>query len=305
MSKLTLHPGPRLLRLAHSDDAPPHEEEITARAVEFLFDPLELAPELRLRDVFGLFAQCPALLPVYRRLYAEELSAEAALGPVPDAEKSDLLFLELKQAWHYDSHAREYSDVRRLDLSGVGEKPEDDEYCMPDKDGLVRYSLIGCPLRPMLDLPLRLKTEVGIYEADRYSTRSSQQVNTVRCSDLILGDLLQAVLWDMTWFGPPEAADEFIDEVVEVAKEPDISRAMTIDELRDELWGDDTRRACEVLFESIGPLTARQVANALDKIPDRFNGKQWLAKNLGKQVKLRPAFRRLSGRDLRQAFGEA
>lgn len=305
MSKLTLHSGPRLLRLAHSDDAPPHEEDITARAVEFLFDPLELAPELRLRDLFGLFEQCPALLPVYRRLYAEELSAEAALGPVPEAEKSDLLFLELKQAWHYDSHAREYSDVRRLDLSGVGEKPEDDEYCMPDKDGLVRYSLIGCPLRPMLNLPLRLKTEVGIYEADRYSTRSSQQVNTVRCSDLILGDLLQAVLWDMTWFGLPEAAQEFIEEMVESNEEPGNWEPLDIDELMERLSGDNKQQRCEVLFESIGPFTERQIARALEKIPDRFNGRQWLAKNLGKEVKLRPAFRRLSGRDLRQAFGEA
>lgn len=31
-----------------------------------------------------------------------------------------------------------------------------------------------------------------------------------------------------------------------------------------------------------------QIANALEKIPERFSSKQWLGKNLGKQVKLRP-----------------
>lgn len=299
---LTLHPGPRLLRPARSDDSPPDDEDVGARAVEFLFEPLELAPDLRLRDLFGLFVQCPVLLTVYRRFYAEELCAEAALGPLPASSKP--LLIELKQVWNYDSHTLAYSDVRRLQLSVV-RKPEDDDFCIPDADGMVRYSLAGSSLRALLDLPLRLTSEVDIHEADRYSTRSGKRLRMEHCSELILGDLLQSVLWELTWFGPPTAAREFIEEMAEAADEAEAWREMDADAFMERYFGDDERRGCQMLFESIGTLSARQIANALDRIPDRSNGRQWLARNLGKRVQLRPAFRRLNGRDLRQAFGEA
>lgn len=106
MSQLTLHSGPRLLRMVYPDNGSQQEEDVTDRAVEFLFDRLEIGPDVHLSDLLALFERCPALLPVYRRFYAQELCAEAALGPVPDDEKSDLLYLELRQSWEYNSHTR-------------------------------------------------------------------------------------------------------------------------------------------------------------------------------------------------------
>ena len=81
MPDLVLHPGPRLVRTVYPDRAPPQDEDVTDRAVEFLFDRLELGPDVRLRDLFGLFERCPALLPVYRRFYALELCAEYVFTP--------------------------------------------------------------------------------------------------------------------------------------------------------------------------------------------------------------------------------
>lgn len=307
MRKLTLHPGPRLLREGSPDDEAGSDEDVTARAVEFLFDLLVLADGVRLGDLLGLLGHCPALQAVYRRLHAEPLADEAALGPVPDGERSDLLFIELHQTWDYDSHLREYSDVRRLHLSGAGH-PGAEEYSTPEKDGLIRYSLSGAPVRPMLHLPLRLKTEVAIQEADFYSTRSSKCVSITRCRDLFLGELLQAVIWELTWFGPPGEAQTVLDDLVKSEEEFNgdaAPKALDFDSFMEEHFGERDRRGCEALFESIGTMTPTQIANALRTIPDGFHGKRWLARNLGKQVKLRPAFRRLKGRDLRQAFWEA
>lgn len=59
MTQLTLHPGPRLLRAVNPDGASPQDEDVTDRAVEFLFDRLELGPDVRLRDLFGLFERIP------------------------------------------------------------------------------------------------------------------------------------------------------------------------------------------------------------------------------------------------------
>ncbi len=307
MTQITLHPGPRLLRLIHpGDGAPPHDEDVTDRAVEFLFDQLELGPDVRLRDLFGLFERCPALLQVYRRFYAQELCADAALGPVPDSEKSDLLFLELSHSWDFNSHTREYSEVRRLHLTGIGALPEHSEFRSDRKDGLMKYGLTGSYVRPMLDLPVRLETELVISEADEYSTRFFKPLTMARSRDLILGELLQAVLWEMTWFGPPAAAEEVISEMVE--HDSDTGSwlpPMTGDEYLEYFHGDEYRRGCQALFESTGPFDAVRIAKALKKIPDHLNARQWLNKTLGKQVRLRPAYRRLSGRELRQAFDQA
>jgi hypothetical protein len=306
MNQVILHSGPRLLRVVYPDGDPPQEEDVTDRAVEFLFDRLELRPEVRLRDLFGLFERCPALLPVYRRFYAQELCTEASLGPAPDDETTKLLYLELRQSWEYDSHTRTYAELRRFLMLGVARPPEDDENVRPEADGLLRYSMIGFPVRPMLDLPVRLDTNVRVFESDTYSCRSSQQISLVHSRDLSLGDVLQAMLWEMTWFGPPDDTEEVIEEMAELSKTPEAwSEGMTADEFTEHFFGDGYRRSCQVLFESIGPFNAVAIDKALDKIPDSLNARQWLNKSLGKQVRLRPAFRRLSGRELRQVFREA
>ena len=291
--------------MVYSDDVPLQNEDITDRAVEFLFDSLELGPDVRLYDLFGLFQRCPAMLPVYRRFYAQELCAEAALGPVPDDEKSDLLYLELRQSWEYNSHTRTYSELRRFLMLGVGHPPQDDENVRPEADGLLRYSMLGSKVRPMLDLPVRLDNNVRVFESDTDSCRSHQQISLVHSSDLSLGDLLQAMLWDMTWFGSPDDTDEVIEEMTELSKTPEAwSEDLTADEFTEHFIGDRHRRSCQALFESIGPFSETEIDKALSKIPDSLNARQWLNKTMGKQVKLRPAYRRLNGRELRQAFRE-
>lgn len=306
MTQLTLHPGPRLLRVVYPEDAPPQDEDVTDRAVEFLFDRLTLTPDLRVRDLFGLFERCLALQAVYRRFYAQELCAEAALGPLPDHEKSDLLYLELRQSWEYNSHTRTYAELRRFLMLGVGHPPRDDENIRPEADGLLRYSMIGFGVRPILDLPVRLDTNVWVSESDTYSCRSSRQISLVHSSDLSLGDMLQAMLWDLTWFGTPDETEEVIEEMAELQKTPEAwSPGMTFEEITEHFSGDRYRRGCQVLFESTGSFSAVALASELRRIPDSLNARQWLNKRLGKQVKLHPAFRRLRGRELRQAFDEA
>lgn len=305
MSQLTLHSGPRLLRMVYPDNGSLQEEDVTDRAVEFLFDRLEIGPDVHMSDLFALFERCPALLPVYRRFYAQELCTEAALGPVSYEEKSNLLYLELRQSWEYNSHTRTYAELRRFLMLGVGHPPQDDENVRPEADGLLRYSMLGSKVRPMLDLPVRLDTNVRVFESDTDSCRSHQQIRLVHSSDLSLGDLLQAMLWDMTWFGSPDDTEEAIEEMTELSTTPEAwSEGLTADEFTEHFFGDRHRRSCQELFESFSPFSATEIDKAISKIPDSLNARLWLNKTLGKQVKLRPAYRRLNGRELRQAFRE-
>lgn len=306
MSQVALHSGPRLIRVVHPDGAPPQDEDVTEHAVAFLFDRLELGVDVRLRDLLGLFERCPALLPVYRRFYASELCAEAALGLPPEGGESSLLYLELRQSWEYNSHTRTYAELRRFLMLGVDKPAKDDEYARPESDGYVRYSMLGSPLRPMLNLPIKLDSRVRVFEADTHSRHSCRQIALVHNHDLTLGDLLQAMLWDMTWFGTPDDTEEAFNEMAELNNKPNTwSKGMTADEFGEYLFGNGYRRGCQVLFESIGVFSVVEIDNELRRIPDTFNAHRWLNKTLGKQVKLRPAYRRMRGRELREAFSEA
>lgn len=99
MSQIALHPGPRLVRQVNPNGGAPYEEDITEHAILFLFDRLELTDGVRACDLFGLFERCPALKTVYRRLFVEELCAEATLGPLPhDTSHHDVPRLEFRQS---------------------------------------------------------------------------------------------------------------------------------------------------------------------------------------------------------------
>ncbi len=222
MSQIALHPGPRLVRQVNPNGGAPYEEDITEHAILFLFDRLELTDGVRACDLFDLFERCPALKTVYRRLFVEELCAEATLGPLPhDTSHHDVPRLEFRQSWDCNSRTRNYTELRRFVLMYVDYPPEDNENTRPDDDGLVRYSMVGSNVRPILHLPVRLNTNVRVFETDRDSPNYYRQMDVVQSNDVSLGDVLQALLWDLTWFGSPEDTQEMADKMAEISRNPE------------------------------------------------------------------------------------
>ncbi len=305
MSPLILCPGPALLRPLDSGQGAARED-VSARAIEFLYDPLELDADLKLSDIFGLFKACSALIGAYRRFYAAELCAHAALGPLDSEEGSGLQFLELYRYWKFNSHSEEYSNVQVLELSAVSRASQDDpDQGQPDDDGLVRSCLDGADLRRLLNLPLRFTRQVKVEEADKYSTRYWQHIRTVSCAELSLGELLQTVVWSLSWFGSPEETEEMLETFDAMSSDPEVWEEMSFEELMEEQFGDDIRRGCDALFKSFGGHLPIDISSAICEIPDQTRAEKWLKEHLGKDVNIKKAYRKLGGRDFRQAFTEA
>lgn len=91
MDNLILGPGPSLTwRDIHRQDSDhPVATNVVERAIEFLFEPVTLHPDLRLGDVFKLLDVCPTLQQVFRRTWAAQLCEEARKGPLPQSRGSD------------------------------------------------------------------------------------------------------------------------------------------------------------------------------------------------------------------------
>ena len=99
MKPLILRPGSVLLRcLDYSTQKDKRFEDVTERAVEFLFAPLELDADVTVGDLFGLFVACPDLVAVYRRFHAQAFCDYAAQGPLTTEDDNELDRVELHRA---------------------------------------------------------------------------------------------------------------------------------------------------------------------------------------------------------------
>jgi hypothetical protein len=300
---LILRPGSVLLRsLDQSAQEGKTHEDITQRAVEFLFAPLELDTNVTVGDLFGLFAACPELLVVYRRFYAQAFCDYAAQGPLSAEDGNALDRVEIYRAWEFDYKTDTYTDMAMLSVSAFGLCPAGKEQELgPDEDGFVRYCLDGADLRQLLNVPLRFNPQVKVYDAENFRN----PVRTVNCAEFSLGEVLQTVMWSLSWFEGPAQAQETFEHFDKMDKNPEAWEEVSFEELMEEQFGEEDRCGCAALFDSTGDCEPMEVSSAIDNIPDQDNAQQWLQQHVDENISVKPAYRGLDGRDFRQAFLDA
>ncbi len=303
MKPLILCPGSVLLRsLDQSAQEGKTHEDVTQRAVEFLFAPFELDTNVTVDDLFGLFAACPELLVVYRRFYAQAFCDYAAQGPLSAEDGNALDRVEIYRAWEFDYKTDTYTDMAMLSVSAFGLCAAGKEQELgPDEDGFVRYCLDGADLRQLLNLPLRFNPQVKVYDAENFRA----PVRTVNCAEFSLGEVLQTVMWSLSWFGSPAQTEETFEHFGEMSNNPEAWEEVSDEELMEEQFGEDDRCGCAALFDSMGDCAPMELSSAIRNIPDQDNAQQWLQQHVDEKISVKSAYRSLDGRDLRQAFLDA
>ena len=162
MNHLTLHPGPRLCRQLRHDAGESSawaEEDVTEKAAEYLFAPVEFAPGLALSDVFALVEAAPVLKTVYRQSFIVELCAEASKGIspqyTPGYAAEGLEFLDLYQVWSVDSREKSYEDSGHWNFHGVGyELRAEDQPGQVMNQGRIHWDVSCAGVRNLLALSL-------------------------------------------------------------------------------------------------------------------------------------------------------
>jgi hypothetical protein len=211
MRDLILRPGPHLVwswDCPPADDGSPRtdETEVTTRAQEFLFDSVTLDSGVTLADVFGLLEASPVLKLVFATWSIEELCVEARKGPkrrpaCPPEETVEAL--ELIPQWRRDARTRTYEQTDRLLMHGIGPvlpdgRPED--YVPPG--GRKGWDVSLSPLRELLELPVRVNHTLDIVVQNRRS-KGGVTVEHGRLATVTLGQMLDGLLWELSFFGGP------------------------------------------------------------------------------------------------------
>jgi len=316
MQDLTLRPGPALIARRWETDGQHedgwwHESDLTDCAHERLFDFVLLDEAVTVGDIFRLLDANPLLQQVFRRDFAEDLCAEARKGPVaaaqPDRDSSvdeRMEYLELYQQWSLDTGTQVYGPTQRLHLHGVGFELQQDCPEHGRKRGeRVQWSVSLTPLRELLSLPLRVNPEVAVMEDDLNTKAYGNVIGRVRHPDVTLGQVIQGLLWELSFHGGPESQQAVAQELKGLMAQVDSGTAALV--CADDLFEEQDRPGCDALFNDLGGRSAREISSALRRIEDDENAAAWLEREFEGAVTVKAQFRDRTGREFRKAFRAA
>lgn len=314
MQHLILRPGPQLvLRVfrPEPDDLGPRatEVDVTARAHELLFEPITLQTGTTLADIFGLMEASPLLMQFYRRDFAQELCEEARQGAIAPAKAErdshgGIESLELYPQWGLDTGTDEYSGTHRLNLHGIGPVLAQDSPEMYKKQGeRIEWAVSLTPLRELLALPVKVNPEIRITEDDAAAKAYMTEIRRARLADVTLGQVIQGLLWELSFHGGPQEQQEVSDSLKQQMDEIDAGTAETVS--ADDLFEDLHQPGCDALFDALGGRSSREISSALREIDDDQNAADWLQSAFTGEVVVKAQFRNRTGREFRKAFNAA
>ncbi len=181
--------------------------DVTTRAQEYLFEPLELAPGVTLRSVLKLMAADNLLRAVLRR-YNADAFLKAALTPVVadqleegGIDPADVEFAAVYRSLSRHSGDKTFDGLGYVMLHGVGhvatEDRIDNDVLMCAKGSRTYYAFELTDARRLLDLPLRLDIEVAICEDDISVEDFWKKAEHLTCDRFNLGEVLEAVMSEL------------------------------------------------------------------------------------------------------------
>jgi hypothetical protein len=306
---MTLGPGPTLVY------RPPHGKtiddrigkEVTDQAIAYLFEPVTLHPDLTLGDIFRVFDVCPALHEVFRREWSVDLCDEARKGPVPrsrgdnPADDAGIEYLELYWSWRLDTGSNTYYSMHDLDLHGVGPVLEFDDATYGYKAGSrINWAVSLTPVRELLTLPVRLRETVTVAEDDIDARAYSETIASGNCAEVLLGQVIQGLLWELSFHGGPGDAAE-ISHQIRVQVDEIKAGTLETTPVRD-LFDTLDRPGFDALFETLGDVQPSAVSHAIHELGDDEVAGSALSLAFDGKVVVKQPFRNLPGREFRKLF---
>ncbi len=200
----------------------PHD--VTRLAIRYLFEPVTLAEDVVLRDVFALLAANPMLFEVYRRDWAEELTREALETPsTRESPDSDIEYLEVYRDWGRDSDDNTLERPEFVEFHGVGPVLTEDVleqgHLLHKAGTRVRWSLSFLSPAKLVGLPLRVNALVTVSETGTRSDRYGETLDQFVCPRVTLGQLIYGIVWELSFHGPARERDAQRDSLVKQVQE--------------------------------------------------------------------------------------
>ncbi|QCP47891.1 hypothetical protein FAZ95_01050 [Trinickia violacea] len=234
MNQLFLKPGGRLeyVRSVFNEDTEKADDvaiDVTESAASYLLEPIIFEGEIHVRDVFLLLGASPALLEVFARQHAIAYLDEARKGNARpytgQYDPNGTEYLELFYDWQVACECGQLDGTHRLWLRGVGYELQED---IEESSGFkykrgarIHWSVMFSPVADLLNLPLRVNPEVSVTQSDGGYERMNQALYRFNVTRPTLAQVIQGLLWELSFGGDPEQTDEIVQDLLDARKEMD------------------------------------------------------------------------------------
>ena len=325
MSKLKLIQGGKGLILDRQEWVYDHatkvgewvSHDVSSRAIEFLFQDIEIDENVTLGGIFQFIEANPLLKTVFRQDFVNELCDEATKDILQKEPFSqNIEYLELYQVWSLDTHTKEYSNVGRFCLHGIGYVQEEDlmegaeegnEGWLACKKGdRINWGVSMTPVREMLALPVRLNHEVIICEDDLHSKQFMNTISTGKFTRITLGVFIREVLWELSWHGSPEETKETFEDLLRRSEDikSDAIETIPMDDVFESLGCKPESVIHATFFNGSEKFNKSVIGSAIRNLEDNECITTGLKELIDHGLLINPEFTDLTGRELRKMISE-
>jgi hypothetical protein len=190
--------------------------DVMDRIPAYLYEKITLAKSLTLRDIFALVEKSPFLKEYLHHYWIDEFLSEAKSVTKASVEinAKSIEYLELYWSWEYDQESQAYKSPLRPDFHGVGILQQEDiiehNHVVCPKGQGINWSISTADLGEIIDLPLKIRDEALIAE-------DAPPLKIL--SDTTLGQMLEGIFWELSFYGGPEGRRSFNEDLAKAAKE--------------------------------------------------------------------------------------
>ncbi len=204
----------------------------TVAAPTHLFDHCELADDIMLRDVFHLLNRNLKLYDTIFGNWCKEIVTSGLSKRFKrDPKTDDIDFLELYCDIAEHDYGKKYpastSGFRRLSFDGVGVLKKDFKDGSGMKKGdTVRFAVELTEPWKLTSYPLKLRKTI---EIRRELPKKNELIATFRNPEFTLGDILYGIIWELSFYGPPETAKKFAESLNKMRDDIDSGKAKLVE----------------------------------------------------------------------------
>ena len=199
---------------------------VTKRAIEFLFDPVDFGEGVTLKSIFVLLKKNPMLFSVFSRYSAMELVEEAFAA---SKKKNDLAieYIELANNFDMPEADGKLELWPRLSITAMGvplSEPTVVDGCEYPAGYVEHYCVSDSTPSAFMSIPVRYCGLSG-YWGGKLGCHLDKPVPRSDCyldfGEPILGQIINSILYEFSFFGVGTARDEFIKSIVEQGDQGD------------------------------------------------------------------------------------
>lgn len=200
-------------------ETPRRGEDITSQTSIFLTLPCFIEPDVTLADVFLIIRNDPVIQHYFSSYPINALLDDAFDDATSRQERQENIeFLEIRQAWEFDSQKRFYYPHHRPDLRAaspvlVEDCIDESGICLGSKGERAYWSVTCSSPGSWRATPLRINEYAEIYEAAPDLPSSHRISEVVRHPWLMLSQVLHAIVHEFSMFGAGDDRERFVARI--------------------------------------------------------------------------------------------